>query len=91
MQQELLDYSVEIYGESYDRANQLTLSQLISSHRYVRKNYSVLMESIAEERKLAHEKAYATHLEWLETTQAFTIERLRTMTLAELAEYLKED
>jgi len=91
MNKELLDYSVEIYGDSWNKDTPLTLSQLISSHRYVRKNYNVLVESIGEERKRAYKEAYSDHLDWLETTQAFTIERLRAMTLAELAEYLKED
>jgi hypothetical protein len=91
MTEELLDYSVEVYGESFTRDNTITLSQLISSHRYICKSYDALSKTIGEERKRAYKEAYAAHTDWLETTQAFTIERLRSITLSELAEYLKED
>ena len=91
MNQELLNYSTEIYGDYWNKDSPLTLSQLISSHRYIRKNYAALSKEIEQERKAAYAQAYKAHTDWIETTQAFTIDRLRKMTLSELAEYLKED
>lgn len=91
MSQELLNYSTEIYGDSWNKDAPLTLSQLISSHRYIRKNYEAIHKEIVQERKAAYAQAYKDLKDWLDTTQAFTTERLRAMTLSELAEYLKED
>jgi hypothetical protein len=74
MNQELLEYSTEIYGESWNKDTPLTLSQLISSHRHIRRNYEALNKEIGRERKAAYAQAYKDHTDWLETTQAFTLE-----------------
>ncbi len=92
LQRLLRDYAIEIHGERGEQfAADHFLKMLISSHRHLRGLNLENSDAIRANAQKAHEQAFEWAKNYALDHDWFSRGKLRSMTLAELAQELYED
>jgi len=80
----LKEYSTEIYGDP----DSLTLENLITSHRFLRKHMLWIEKEHDKIRQEVREKALLDSESWLKHGEYITRDKLESMTMREISEFI---
>lgn len=89
-EQLLSDYSKEIYGDLYRPENNLTVAQLIESHRTLRGEFRVLNGEYIESRELGYKDGYTFGVKNA-AENTIMLEDLRKMSVQEFVNLIGSD
>lgn len=79
------------YSKELELSSNMTLIELVNSHRSLRNEAIMYRKSITEIRKQANEKAYKDAFAYCKKNQSMPVEELRGLSVTELAVYLLGD
>jgi hypothetical protein len=89
-EQLLSDYSKEVYGVSYGPENNLTVSQLIESHKTLREKFRVWNGERSEASRLWYEQGYGFGVKNA-AENTIMLEDLRKMSVQEFVNLIGSD